>query len=253
MTEPPNTIPPELLSAYTLNGSIGVEEWYVNSSYASDKHRFYSKKDIAGYCADIKAKKTSYYGKTDMWLYRALQKYPIHGLEVVIMGSTTPWYESVCLTFGGMPTTIEYNALATDEPNLKILTVEEFWRAPRQFDAAFSISSFEHDGLGRYGDPLNPNGDLEAMKKMKKILKMDGLLFLVVPVGKDKLVWNAHRIYGYKRLPRLLNGWKVIDRFGYNPLRCWMDNGKDAGYQPLFVLKNTKCELFNQLSKTTRD
>jgi len=244
MTEPPKTIPPELLSAYTLNGSIGIEEWYINSSYASDKPIFYSKKDIAGYCTDIKVKKTSYYGKTDMWLYRALQKYPIRGLEVVIMGSTRPWYESVCLTFGGKPTTIDYNALATDEPNLKIMTVEEFWRAPMQFDTTFSISAFEHDGLGRYNDPLNPNGDLEAMKKMKKILKPDGLLFLAVPFGKDKLVWNAHRIYGHKRLPLLLNAWKVIERFGYNPLRSWRDTGKDAGYQPLWVLKNVKCELF---------
>jgi len=27
------------------------------------------------------------------------------------------------------------------------------------FDMVFSFSSIEHDGLGRYGDPLNPNGD----------------------------------------------------------------------------------------------
>ncbi len=32
------------------------------------------------------------------------------------------------------------------------------------FDMALSISSFDHDGLGRYGDPLDPVGDLKAMR-----------------------------------------------------------------------------------------
>ena len=32
------------------------------------------------------------------------------------------------------------------------------------FDVALSISSFDHDGLGRYGDPLEPDNDLRAMR-----------------------------------------------------------------------------------------
>lgn len=32
------------------------------------------------------------------------------------------------------------------------------------FDAIVSFSGLEHDGLGRYGDPLNPYGDLSAMR-----------------------------------------------------------------------------------------
>ena len=37
-------------------------------------------------------------------------------------------------------------------------------------DVGLSISSFEHDGLGRYGDPLNPNGDLETMKSISILI-----------------------------------------------------------------------------------
>ena len=43
--------------------------------------------------------------------------------------------------------------------------------------------SFDHDGLGRYGDPLNPAGDIDAMKMVSCVLKKDGLLFLTVPIG----------------------------------------------------------------------
>jgi hypothetical protein len=39
------------------------------------------------------------------------------------------------------------------------------------FDLVLSMSSFEHDGLGRYGDPLNPNGDIMAMRSTRRLLK----------------------------------------------------------------------------------
>lgn len=61
-----------------------------------------------------------------------------------------------------------------------------------------------HPPPGRYGDPLNPDADLEAMAKARSILKPGGLLFLTVPVGPDVLVFNLHRRYGPARLPLLL-------------------------------------------------
>ncbi len=50
-------------------------------------------------------------------------------------------------------------------------------------DRALSLSSFDHDGLGRYGDPINPIGDLVAMETVKQDLRSDGLLFLTIPIG----------------------------------------------------------------------
>lgn len=238
MAEPLKQIPDEMRAAYTLNGRIDVDTWYCNDTSVSDKPVFYSQKEITGYQESIKAQKVSYYRKTDRWLYQALQKFPIAGCDVAVLGSTIPWYESVCFAYGGKPTTIEYNAISTDMPGLTILTVEQFQRAPRQFDIAFSISTFEHDGLGRYGDPLNPNGDLEAMERMKSVVKPGGLLFLAVPVGKDKVVWNAHRIYGRVRLPLLLKNWRVLRKFGYNFFKVGRDTGTSGSYQPLWVLRN---------------
>ena len=76
------------------------------------------------------------------------------------------------------------------------MTPSEYDQNPMLFDAAFSISSFEHDGLGRYGCLINPWGDIQAMQKTKKMLKPGALLFIAVPIGKDRVYWNAHRIYG---------------------------------------------------------
>lgn len=68
--------------------------------------------------------------------------------------------------------------------------------------------------MGRYGDPIRPNGDILAMLKAKCMVKENGLLFLAVPTGKDKIEFNAHRIYGSLRLPLLLNSWHLLESFG---------------------------------------
>ena len=117
---------------------------------------------------------------------------------------------------------------------MKIVTVEEFEKNPRTFDAILSVSSIEHDGLGRYGDPINPKGDLMFMEKAKTMIPQDGLFFLQVPIGKDRLFFNAYRIYGKLRLPKLLNGWRVLDTFGFSEEMLEIE--ASVIVQPLFVL-----------------
>jgi hypothetical protein len=53
----------------------------------------------------------------------------------------------------------------------------------------------EHIGLGRYGDRLDPGGDLAAMGELQRILAPGGNLLFVVPTGKAVVRFNAHRIY----------------------------------------------------------
>jgi len=59
----------------------------------------------------------------------------------------------------------------------------------------------EHVGLGRYGDPLNYDGDLKAISELKRVLAKGGNLLFVVPVGvKPKIMFNAHRIYSFDQV-----------------------------------------------------
>ena len=84
-----------------------------------------------------------------------------------------------------------------------------------RFDAVWSISSLEHDGLGRYGDPISPDADLAAMAKLRDFLvSTGGLMYLSVPAGEDAVHWNSGRVYGAKRLVKLLDGWSVVGTFG---------------------------------------
>jgi hypothetical protein len=84
------------------------------------------------------------------------------------------------------------------------------------FDLVVSISNFEHDGLGRYGDPIDPDGDMRAMSEMQSLVSPGGILILGVPVARDALVWNAHRLYGRVRLPLLLRGWSLEAFIGFD-------------------------------------
>jgi SAM-dependent methyltransferase len=58
----------------------------------------------------------------------------------------------------------------------------------------------EHVGLGRYGDRLDPNGDLKAIAELKRVVAPGGNLLLVVPIGRPKIQFNAHRIYSYEQI-----------------------------------------------------
>lgn len=52
----------------------------------------------------------------------------------------------------------------------------------------------EHIGLGRYGDPLNPRGTIEAIKELQRILAPGGILYFSTPTGWPRTYFNAHRV-----------------------------------------------------------
>lgn len=229
-------IPLNLMNQYNMNGRVRLSYSYSDDSYPLFRPIAYTKEMLDCYIEKIMKHEVFYYQKTDTRLYQALEKHSIKDKQVVIMGSRLPVYESICLAYGGMPTTVEYNPIISCDARLKIMTAEDCASHRVRFDAAFSISSFEHDGLGRYGDALDPDGDLEMMKKMQLVLKPGGLLFLSVPVGPDALVWNLNRIYGRLRLPLLLKGWEIVDTFGFSENLFEYRGSQD--HEPVFVLKN---------------
>lgn len=62
------------------------------------------------------------------------------------------------------------------------------------------MHTIEHIGLGRYGDDINPIGDMIAAKELTRVTAPGGLIFFVAPVGQTRLQFNAHRIYSYEQI-----------------------------------------------------
>jgi hypothetical protein len=65
----------------------------------------------------------------------------------------------------------------------------------------------EHIGLGRYGDPLNPQGDEIAAKELMRVLSPGGILYIVLPVASaNRVYFNAHRVYSFQGVLSLFPG-----------------------------------------------
>ena len=81
------------------------------------------------------------------------------------------------------------------------------------FDLVINCSTVEHVGLvGRYGVTEDrPDGDLEAMAHLRDLMKPGATMLLTIPVGQDGVFAPLTRVYGPKRLPRLLEGYTVVE------------------------------------------
>lgn len=165
-------------------------------------------------------------------IYDCMKEYAflVSGKRGLVVGSETPWLEALLIEEGASKiSTLEFGVIQSHHPQIETWTPDRFklafWEgiiAP--FDFSFSFSSLEHDGLGRYGDVLNPIGDLQSMARLLSVVKPGGFLFLGVPCCQDRMLWNAHRTYGPRRLPVLLAGWSMVAYF--------------PGQQPVLVLQN---------------
>ncbi len=86
------------------------------------------------------------------------------------------------------------------ESNIENLTfiegiIEKLPFADASVDSLSCLHVLEHIGLGRYGDPINPNGYLQGAKELARILKPGGMLYFSTPTGKEKLYFDAHRVF----------------------------------------------------------
>eukprot|EP00475_Leptophrys_vorax_P021830 TRINITY_DN2965_c0_g3_i1.p1 TRINITY_DN2965_c0_g3~~TRINITY_DN2965_c0_g3_i1.p1 ORF type:complete len:343 (-),score=4.82 TRINITY_DN2965_c0_g3_i1:179-1207(-) len=238
---------PNVQNLFTMGGQVAVtHSFFAIDAKDSGAKEFVWKSAEIDKLRQLAAERNpsgppvSAYGlNTTVAFYDAFEKFPLLGKSVLIIGSQVPWLEAMCLAYHASSiTTVDFNKPVVDYPGLKQITIEELDATDETFDIVLSYSSLEHDGLGRYGDPLNPIGDLLRMKKIKGLLSPEGIFFLGVPNGNDTLVWNGHRVYGPMRMPKLIEGYKVLGVFGVNSLEEAYTQFTEGTYtQPVVVLK----------------
>lgn len=206
-------------------------------------------------------------------------KFAVRNKVVAVIGSSTPWVEALLIAMGAEHVhTLEYNLLTLAHDKITTITgdallshysnfsttaasgcgsvistsetptesntpIEQQYcptiNAPI-FDTVVAISSLDHDGLGRYGDPLNPDGDLASMSKIARMVKPGGYMFITVPIGSDMVVFNLLRRYGPIRLPMLLDaaaGFTVVDKLGWVEEKFNATPNFRQSYEPVLVLK----------------
>ncbi len=58
-----------------------------------------------------------------------------------------------------------------------------------------ALCSLEHFGLGRYGDPIDPEACFRCFAEIQKKIKKGGHLYISLPIGKERVEFNAHRVF----------------------------------------------------------
>jgi len=82
-------------------------------------------------------------------------------------------------------------------------------------DSLSCLHALEHFGLGRYGDAVLWNGHLIGLENLRKLLKRDGKLYFSVPIGPQRIEFNAHRVFCLDYLLELFHGKFAIDHFSF--------------------------------------
>lgn len=82
-------------------------------------------------------------------------------------------------------------------------------------DSLSCLHAAEHFGLGRYGDPVRYDGHLRGIDNLYRLLKTGGRLYFSVPIGKQRVEFNGHRIFSVRHLLDLFKGRYRLDAFSY--------------------------------------
>lgn len=69
----------------------------------------------------------------------------------------------------------------------------------------------EHIGLGRYGDPIDPDGCQKAAIELSRVVAVGGVLYLSVPIGRPRVCFNAHRVFSPNEIPEMFSSLTLVD------------------------------------------
>jgi hypothetical protein len=169
--------PAALLSNFTLNGAMALEDLFIDDrgtagcwsvdgrvdcSTMSEGNKTWTSSWVTNWTNLVRSVDAGEdigqgFQTATLSLRKALlsREDEIRQKHAVIVGSEKPWFEAVALASGvDRVTTINFEAIATDHPQLETLTVEEARERRDTYDLAISICSVNHDGLGRFGNDI---------------------------------------------------------------------------------------------------
>ena len=94
-------------------------------------------------------------------------------------------------------TFVDYRPLKSNLSGLRSISGDILALAfdDKSIDSLSCLHVIEHIGLGRYGDPLDPNGSIKAALELQRVVADGGSLYLSVPVGRERICFNAHRVF----------------------------------------------------------
>ncbi len=142
----------------------------------------------------------NHYFIQDLWAARKVyQNNPKHHIDV---GSRIDGFVAHVLTFRDIEV-LDVRSITSNVRGMTFRQADLMQTESLPEDICDSVSclhALEHFGLGRYGDPIDPEGHIKGFKSLTKILKPGGKLLLSVPIGKERVEFNAHRVFSINNM-----------------------------------------------------
>lgn len=114
---------------------------------------------------------------------------------------------------------LDIRPLSNSTPNIRFMQADLMTPIDEMLidycDSLSCLHALEHFGLGRYGDPVNYNGYLLGLNNLWRILKKSGKFYFSVPIGPQRIEFNAHRVFSVNFLLEYFSGKYRIDQFSF--------------------------------------
>lgn len=139
---------------------------------------------------------------------------------------------------------IDIRPMTTRIPNTRFLQANFMAPVPEHLvgycDSLSCLHAIEHFGLGRYGDPIQLDGHLMGLDNLHRVLQPGGTLYFSVPIGPQRIEFNAHRVFDVGYLLRQFATRYRLAQFSYVD-----DAGElheDVAMDPRDVDRNFGCQ-----------
>lgn len=113
----------------------------------------------------------------------------------------------------------DIRAVSAKIPNVSFVQADLMNAPPAQLrgfcDSLSCLHAIEHFGLGRYGDPINPGGHLVGLHNLGALLTAGGKFYCSFPIGRQRIEFNAHRIFDLRYMLDSLTRLYQVDQFSY--------------------------------------
>ncbi len=114
---------------------------------------------------------------------------------------------------------VDIRPLTSATPTISFVRADLMGRLPDTLveccDSLSCLHALEHFGLGRYGDPVDYDGYLRGLDNLTRLLRGGGKLYLSVPIGPQRIEFNAHRVFSVAHVLECTQPWFALDRFSY--------------------------------------
>ena len=137
---------------------------------------------------------TGDYFHQDLWVARKI--FRANPVEHWDIGSRIDGFITHLLTFRSV-NVIDIRPLQSNTSGLTFYQgdITKLSMADQSLQSLSCLHTMEHIGLGRYGDLIDPNGCFKGMKELERVLAPGGILYFSVPIGREHVAFNAHRIF----------------------------------------------------------